>query len=450
MRFTKHLKSAAAILCTLTILSGCTPAAADKKPLQIPTSSKSTISSENNSANNSTKSSQSSPQNAPSVSADVLPSEQAPDTATSTAPEEAQRNEPEITVTEKPALEIPSSAPIKIRSLESALDHFSEISEKKPEGTPEEIVQTLLERNILCFAVMQNKCWTYDAKYEEDYHYMRGSAPIKSDYIYSEEQIDDLFYGTYTEEKSDYLIHYNDGEQIIDAFSEKNGRLTVDFSSLPVVAEDSFGKTTYAAIISSGKNEIVFGRYSSPKPSKYTKQPNNYHFRAVKEDGEWRLENYIVDAPAYEQLYDKLITTSRRGAPAIVDIAKQEVGVFGGDEYSGWLGYDYRIEWCAAFVSWCYGMAGKNAPYFIACNSEGIAWFKQMGQWAEADFRDIAPGDAVFFDWDLNGMANHVGLVIGTDGKKLYTIEGNRSDSCRTFAYDLDDDRIFGYGLMEW
>lgn len=370
--------------------------------------------------------------------------------STYTEPVITQDHEPQITVTQKPPLEMPSSAPIKIASLSDALSSFSEISAKEPEGTPEEIVKTLLERNILCFAVMQSKCWTYDEKYEEDYHYMRGAAPIKSDYITSAAQIDDLFFGTYTKEKTNYLIHYNDGEQIIDSFTEKNGGLIVDFSTLPVVAEDSFSTTTYAAIISSGKNEIVFGRYNSSKPSQNSAQPNNYHFKAVKENGEWRLENYIVDAPAYEQQYTELITTNRIGAPDIVEIAKQEVGNFGGEPYWDWYGFSYHIEWCAAFVSWCYNEAGQNGPFFVACNSEGIYWFKKVGQWAEPDYRDIAPGDAIFFDWDLNGSANHVGLVIGTDGEKVYTIEGNRSDSCRAFAYDLDDDRIFGYGLMKW
>lgn len=348
-------------------------------------------------------------------------------------------------------MEVPSSAPIKIASLSDALSKFSEISEKEPEGSPEEIVKTLLERNILCFAVMQSKCWTYDEKYEEDYHYMRGAAPIQSDYITSTEQIDDLFFGTYTKEKTNYLIHYNDGEQIIDSFTDaKGGGLIVDFSTLPAVAEDSFSTTTYAAIISSSKNEIVFGRYNSPKPSQNSAQPNNYHFKAVKENGKWLLENYIVDAPAYEQQYTNLITTNRIGAPDIVEIANEEVGNFGGEPYWSWYGFNYHIEWCAAFVSWCYNEAGQNGPFFVACNSEGIYWFKKVGQWAEPDYRDIAPGDAIFFDWDLNGSANHVGLVIGTDGEKVYTIEGNRSDSCRAFTYDLDDDRIFGYGLMKW
>lgn len=467
MHFGKnHFLKSAALLCAVSILSGCSKTAVDKGNLALK-NNQSSVSSYSSSNIVSSKNGSSSSAVSSGVAGSTASSAGSSDTTNPEsssaaqsgeisspdyAPPETKRDpEPSFEVTQKPALEIPSSAPIKIASLSDALSRFSEISEKEPEGSPEEIVKTLLERNILCFAAMQAKCWLYDEEYDTDRYYMRGTAPIKSDYLTSAEQIDDLFFGTYTKEKTKYLIHYNDGESIIDTFADDgSGGLIVDFSMLPNVAEDSFSTTTYAAIISSGKNEIVFGRYNSYKPSKNSAQPNNYHFKAVKENGEWRLENYIVDAPAYEQQYAKLITTNRVGAPDIIEIAKQEVGNFGGEPYWSWYGLDYHIEWCAAFVSWCYKEAGQDEPYFIACNSEGIAWFKEEGQWAEADYRDIAPGDAIFLDWDLNGKANHVGLVIGTDGKKVYTIEGNRSDSCRAFAYDLDDDRIFGYGLMEW
>lgn len=346
---------------------------------------------------------------------------------------------------------MPSAADIRIRSLSEALASFSEIESKTPEGSPEEIVKTLLERNILCFATLQVKCWTYDkSKYAWNYEFVTGTAPIQSKYLKSTRQIDNLFFGTYTNSKANYLIHYNDGWGTTDAFTLDNGGLRVDFSQILKTGEDSFETPTYAAIISASDDEIVFGRYYEQHPVEGAPEPNNCYFKAVKVNGKWRLEDYITDAPAYRQLYSNLIETNRVGAPDIVKIAMQEVGNYGGEPYWSWYGFNYRIEWCAAFVSWCYGKAGKDAPYFIECNSGGISWFKNNGQWVGADYRDIAPGDSIFFDWDLNGLANHVGLVIGTDGKKVYTIEGNRSDACRTLAYDLDDPHIFGYGLMNW
>ena len=67
-----------------------------------------------------------------------------------------------------------------------------------------------------------------------------------------------------------------------------------------------------------------------------------------------------------------------------------------------------------------------------------------------ADHNNLAPGDAIFFDWDLDGTADHVGIVIGTDGSRVYTVEGNSGDACKIKSYDLNYQSIKGYGLMNW
>ena len=38
-----------------------------------------------------------------------------------------------------------------------------------------------------------------------------------------------------------------------------------------------------------------------------------------------------------------------------------------------------RVEWCACFVSWCYGQMGLSEPRFAACQSQGIPWFTSHG-----------------------------------------------------------------------
>lgn len=394
----------------------------------------------------------------PDVSSDVPPDVSGePEPPVSSAdPLPPTPSEPEITVppsfnvTPRDPLPLPESAEVRICSLSEALERWDEIAAKTPEGSPEEIIQTLMERDILCFSLLQAKSWTISEKDEVDFKYSRGSGRVYCNYIMSTSQIDDLFYGTYTKDKTDYFIHYFNGWSYFDMFSEQNGNIYADFSQVLKAAPDSFETPTYVSILSASSDEIVFGRYSSPTPDSAQHQPNNYHFTAVKENGKWRLEEYIIDAPAYEQPYENLIQTGRLGAPDIVELAKGEAGNFGGYRYWSWCGYSTRIEWCAAFVSWCYGQVGLDGPNFVSCNSQGIPWFKQRGLWVSRSYRDIAPGDSIFFDWDLDGEANHVGLVIGTDGEKVYTIEGNRSDTCQVFSYDLDDDRIFGYGLMKY
>ena len=112
--------------------------------------------------------------------------------------------------------------------------------------------------------------------------------------------------------------------------------------------------------------------------------------------------------------------------------------------------FNSRVEWCACFVSWCYGQMGLSEPRFAACQSQGIPWFQSHGQWGGRDYANIAPGDAIFFDWDLDGSADHVGIVVGTDGSRVYTVEGNSGDACKIKSYSLTYECIKGYGLMNW
>ena len=51
---------------------------------------------------------------------------------------------------------------------------------------------------------------------------------------------------------------------------------------------------------------------------------------------------------------------------------------------------------------------------------------------------------------DLDGSADHVGLVVGTDGSRVYTVEGNSGDACKIKSYSLTYECIKGYGLMNW
>ena len=146
----------------------------------------------------------------------------------------------------------------------------------------------------------------------------------------------------------------------------------------------------------------------------------------------------------------EFVNGTRPGNQAVVDIAKSQVGNVGGQPYWSWYGFTSRVEWCACYVSWCYGQMGLSEPRFAACQSQGIPWFQSHGQWGGRDYANIAPGDAIFFDWDLDGSADHVGIVVGTDGSRVYTVEGNSGDACKIKSYSLTYECIKGYGLMNW
>ena len=146
----------------------------------------------------------------------------------------------------------------------------------------------------------------------------------------------------------------------------------------------------------------------------------------------------------------EFVNGTRPGNPELMELAKQQVGNVGGYPYWSWYGFNSRVEWCACFVSWCYNQAGKSEPRFAGCEWQGVPWFQSRGQWGARGYENIAPGDAIFFDWDLDGVADHVGLVLGRDESRVYTVEGNSGDACKIKSYDLNYQCIKGYGLMNW
>lgn len=428
-----------ALLCAMPLVSGCQ--STEKETAASLTESSSSVSSTQSATSSTSKTSSS------TTSAVSLSSSTASSTASvsSSVPQSSSQtlDGPHFSFPHDPEIIEPSSAGIEICSLSDALGRFSEIAGKTPEGTPEEVVKTLLERNILCFAAMQGKCWTSSGS--------SGVVPIKSGYITSVEQMENLFAATYTENQAWRLMHPQEAGGYGKVFREDEAnQLYFDMSHLRKNNGDSFSTPTYAAIIDANDSEITFGRYYSSTPSGGA-EPNTMHFKAVKENGAWRLDTYITDAPGFRQQYTKLIQTKRVGAPELMELAKEQVGNIGGRKYWGdWYGFEEHIEWCAAFVSWCYYMAGKDGPNFLGCYT-GAEWFMARGQWGGASYPDIAPGDAIFFDWNLDGSADHVGLVLGTDGENVYTIEGNRDDICITRGYSRSGYQwIMGYGLMNW
>lgn len=74
----------------------------------------------------------------------------------------------------------------------------------------------------------------------------------------------------------------------------------------------------------------------------------------------------------------EFVNGTRPGNQAVVDIAKSQVGNVGGQPYWSWYGFNSRVEWCACFVSWCYGQMGLSEPRFAACQSQGILGSSRM------------------------------------------------------------------------
>lgn len=145
----------------------------------------------------------------------------------------------------------------------------------------------------------------------------------------------------------------------------------------------------------------------------------------------------------------QFVNGTRRGNQQVIDLALAQEGQQGGQPYWSWCGFGGRVPWCACFVSWVLGNCGIMEPRYTYCPS-GIEYFQANGRYAPGGYTDLVAGDVIFFDWEGDGESDHTGLVIGTDGTNVYTIEGNSGDACRVKSYDINSSVICGYGLMNY
>lgn len=113
---------------------------------------------------------------------------------------------------------------------------------------------------------------------------------------------------------------------------------------------------------------------------------------------------------------------------SVVALAASKVGYREGADndtpFGRWYGLNFQ-PWCDVFVSWCAASVGATdvVGKFAYCPSH-VTWFRARGQFGSQPRR----GAIVFYSWDRNGVADHVGIVeaVGRDGS-IQTIEGNTS-----------------------
>ena len=93
-------------------------------------------------------------------------------------------------------------------------------------------------------------------------------------------------------------------------------------------------------------------------------------------------------------------------------------------------------------------------PKFSLCEN-GIDWFKSHGKWQETGGIPSA-GSLVFFDWNGDGISDHVGIVEKYEGGIIYTVEGNTGTNIGgnnvrgvwKHSYSVGSATILGYGII--
>ena len=150
------------------------------------------------------------------------------------------------------------------------------------------------------------------------------------------------------------------------------------------------------------------------------------------------------------------VAPGQAGSSAL-DIARSQIGVreatgnndgVPSERYAG----GRREPWCADFVSWSFRQAGRPLPG----NQRSLAGVQYMedqmkhaGAWFPRGSRQPQPGDVIFFanrGGSDGGTGRHVGIVERVENGRVYTVEGNASNSVKRNSYPLDLARISGYG----
>ena len=158
---------------------------------------------------------------------------------------------------------------------------------------------------------------------------------------------------------------------------------------------------------------------------------------------------------------------------AFVNLALSQQGVSGRpNAYTEWYGKidgSYSYPWCATFVSWAIEhteFEGQKLSDIIDYSTASVNYFADYFiktpnlQYVESAYYggNYIPkeGDLIFFAWKddygnctYDGLwsMDHIGIVVEAKDGRVYTIEGNTSDSVATRSYSLDSCEVSSYGV---
>lgn len=111
----------------------------------------------------------------------------------------------------------------------------------------------------------------------------------------------------------------------------------------------------------------------------------------------------------------------------LLKIAQKHLGQ-GGAVFRKYCGLPSGAAWCNAFVDYIANEGGVKSLYFNGAKEtycpHSMAWCKK--NLAMLPLYLAMPMDIIYFDWDRNGVPNHIGFVRAIkDTSSIYTIEGN-------------------------
>lgn len=113
----------------------------------------------------------------------------------------------------------------------------------------------------------------------------------------------------------------------------------------------------------------------------------------------------------------------------LLKIAQKHLGE-GGSKFRRFCGLPAGAAWCNAYVDYIANEGGCSALYF---DGRKMTYCPTSMSWCRKNLAQIPiylamEMDIIYFDWEPNGIPNHIGFVRGRKSDaEIYTIEGNTS-----------------------
>lgn len=124
-------------------------------------------------------------------------------------------------------------------------------------------------------------------------------------------------------------------------------------------------------------------------------------------------------------------------ASKVVNYAKKYVrsAKYGSpNKFTKWYGFGGQaVPWCAIFVYYCLCQTGGKT-LMAGCSNKAYCptiwnWAKKKG-YTKPSSATAKKGDLVLFDWEKDGVCDHIGFIIKDNGNgTVQTVEGNTSNT---------------------
>lgn len=139
------------------------------------------------------------------------------------------------------------------------------------------------------------------------------------------------------------------------------------------------------------------------------------------------------------------------GLPDFKALLNQQIGYPVQSDGSTKYGRDYgkayaKSDFCDMGLSWVAKYSGNTKEFgHFAYVPSHRNWFISKGQYSKTLHVD----SPIFFDWNGNGIPNHIGWLVSFDGHEIHTIEFNHTRTVGKFTRPRNS-YIMGVGLVKW